>query len=269
MKQFSFFRINRTRTSGMIRTDQIAEFLPSRINPVEGYEGDICIYNKMQPPENFPASSYYDINDLFPFAPWILDHPRIKVITMSRIQHDYVSYVLNRDDIVLIPQHHCNYSRESRDRNEVKVVGLIGGNRSYELDRSKLPDAFKQIGMEYIECIKPTNRQAVVDFYKKIDIQIAFRPNRSLSKEIGKLGTSLKIANGGSFGIPTVTFPEPTYVDEFSGCFLTAYSEGELIKEVKRLKNDPVLYNELSEQLKSKTEKYHIEHIIKLYKQLS
>lgn len=241
MKQISFFRHKRSRTSNLIRADQISEFISAKINPIDGYENDVCIYVKQFPLDHFPENSYFDINDLYPCLPWILEHPTIKVITISRVEQRYVSTSLKRDDVILIPQHHCNYLREQREREDVMVAGVIGGNRAYEGNREELSSMLKDIGVEYIDCIHPRTRQEVVEFYKKIDVQLTYRPRRSTRRGVKELGSSLKLINAGSFGIPTVCYPEPTYVDEFEGCFLSSLTVSDLVSNVAKLKEDRML----------------------------
>ncbi len=267
MKQFSFFK-NNTGISGLIRADQISAFLGGRVNPASGYENDICVYTKCYPPDNFPERSYYDINDHWPFIEWANAHPKIKVIAISRIAQRYIMNMVDRADIIFIPQHHCNFDRESRNRKEVITAGIIGGRRSYELNHNKLAKSLKEIGIDYVECIHPQTREQVVDFYKRIDIQIVFRPRRSLDQRAGRLSSSLKLANACSFGIPTVSYPEDSFVDEFDGCFISVKTEVDLISSVRRLMIDKGLYEHLSIKSKEISEKYHIENIANLYKEL-
>jgi hypothetical protein len=268
MKRFSFFKLDRCAGCA-IRADQVSEYLDSaRVNPTEGYENDVCIYSVIKPPEDHPENCYWDMYDIFPFADWAMENPEVKIITLSNSGRDYVSSVLDRDDIICIPQHHCNFDREVRERDEVRTAGIVGGLRSYEWDRIFLRHYLEDMGIEYIETLHPRNRKSVVDFFKRVDIQIVFRPRRSRSKSAGMLSSSLKLANACSFGVPTVSLPERAFVDEFDGCFLSVNSHDELLKGIKKLKDDPIFYKELSEKARERAEKYHIENIVKLYQQL-
>lgn len=274
MKNFSFFTseifTGKLSSAGDVRGYQIAEKLGARVNPKSDYENDICIFVKCYPFENFPEKTYYDMGDQYPFAPWILAHPSAKVIAMSRVMREHIFEKVNRNDIILIPVHHCNYLCEVRERKEVSVVGVIGGFRSFEPRKKRwLISTLKSIGIDYIEVNHPGSRELVVDFHKKIDIQIAFRPIRSTAPLTGKLGTSVKLINAGSFKIPTVSYPEPAFVDEFDGCFLSVNTLEELITGIKKLKEDPVFYKELSEKAWERSQKYHIDEIMPLYQKLS
>ncbi len=264
MKSFSFFKNRRHSLSNIIRADQIASFLIAKINPDKDYENDICIYVKRTPPVNYSEKTYLDIIDQPAYIPWLLKNPLMKVIVTSAVTQKYLFKIL-RNDIFLIHQHHCNYFREVRDRDEVKVVGIIGSPEG-ECSYDGLVGRFREIGLDLIICRNPRKRYQVINFYKKIDIQIAYRPQVS---EMDNFRTSLKLVNASSFGVPTVAYPEKSYVEEFGGCFLPAFSEDDLFINIKRLKEEFSLYEDLSEKAKERTEKYHIGNIGKLYQQLS
>lgn len=266
MKQFSFFK-RENNVGGSIRADQIAPYLNARVNPTSDFENDICIYTNILPPEDTPSKAYWDLNDFWPFKEWAIEHPNVNLIAMSRVAQQFVSRAINRDAIFL-PQHHCNFLRERRQRDEVKVVGLVGGSRSCEVDHDLLRERLNAIGMEYQELMFPRFRNSIVKFYKTVDIQVVWRPRRSKSRGAGMLSTPLKLANAGSFGIPTVSYPEKSYVDELDTCFMQATTFDALIDGVKRLKDDKGLYKEMADECIKQTEKYHIEHIVKRYQLL-
>ena len=96
----TFFRKNRRDGSGKIRGQQVAEYLGAKLNPESGYEDDVCIYVKMQPPEDFPRHSYLDVIDGKQRVRWLLGHPRIGVIACSKSGHDYLTRRLGREDVV-------------------------------------------------------------------------------------------------------------------------------------------------------------------------
>ena len=74
--------------------------------------------------------------------------------------------------------------------------------------------------------------------------------------------------NAGSFGIPTVAYPEISFKDEWNDHFIEATSMKEMLKHVRRLKEDPVYYKEWQQRSLEWAEKYHIDNIAKLYRQL-
>lgn len=270
MSNISFFKGQSSRFLGSmaIRADQIAERLGAKVDPKEGFENDVCIYIKHTPAEIISEKTYIDIIDFHPqLIAWMKENPSAKVISVSNMAKEYLANELKRDDIIFLPQHHCNYLRETRQDKEVKVAGIIGSRRACEYDIERLREEIEEIGMELLCNYYPKSRESVVDFYKNIDIQIAYRPIRA-SKIKGRLFSSLKIANACSFGIPTVAFPEAVFIDEFDCCFIPASSPSELISGIKRLKENRQLYEELSVTGKQESEKYHIDHIKELYEKL-
>jgi hypothetical protein len=275
MKRFSFFI---SSTTGVLRA-QLTEFLNGRINPESGYDDDVCVYVQNCPPDDAPKNSYYDFGDSYVRDSYA--HGRlplmknVKIITMSKSIFEFMSKEVP-NDVVLIPQHHCNFLEETREREGVTTVGIIGGRRSYEHSRAELAQVvydrlrsrLKDIDVELLLCFHPRRRSVVVDFYKNIDVQIIYRPRRSAAKFGRIFSTALKMANACSFGVPTVSFPEMAYVDEFNKCFLQVITEEDVIKEVERLKEDPVLYSELSEKGIERAKKYHVKNIAKLFEEL-
>jgi hypothetical protein len=264
-KTFSFFRWSKRAPSCTIRANQIGEYLGAKIDPKAGYENDICIYVKFFPPLNHPPKTYIDLNDSFPLVSGLKQYSSAGIITLSKAAQNFMSQRLGRD-ILCIPQHHCNYLREQRNRDEIKTVGVIGSEGACDIDHNFLTAVFKSMGLNFLSFQHPTRRQQVIDFYKSIDIQVIYRP-KTTTVARGKMLSSLKLANASSFGIPTVAFPEEVFVDEFNGCFIPVHNPEELIRGVKEL-TDVSAYNDLAEKARERAEKYHIENIAELYQQL-
>lgn len=103
-------------------------------------------------------------------------------------------------------------------------------------------------------------REDVVDFYKKIDIQIVW------DKIYRLLKNPLKIVNAASFGIPTVGYPHKGY-KEVDGYYIKALTIDHLVEEVKKLKDQGV-YEAATKDLVPLAKKYHISEIAKLYEKL-
>jgi glycosyltransferase involved in cell wall biosynthesis len=70
-----------------------------------------------------------------------------------------------------------------------------------------------------------------------------------------------------SFGIPTVSYPEPCF-SELRGYYLKAENIDKLVEKIGWLRDKPELYKKYSDMGIIKSEDYHIENIIKLYKKL-
>lgn len=259
----SFFFETRHSHTSQIRGLQMATYIGGKTNPKSGFKDDVCIWVKSQPPKNYPRFSYVDIMEGDNLEPWLAAHPKVGIIAVTRDIKKYLEKKLVRNDIKLIPQNHCNYKRELRDRKEVKTVGFIGFPKysfRHPLDDIKIRLA--KVGLNFVEKTIFNGRRGVIEFYRKIDIQIVWRPYAD------EFRNPLKLSNAGSYGIPTVAYPEESFVSEYNGCFIPATSIDELIIKVKELKDNPDLYNYMAKKVMTRAENYHIEHIAKLYKKL-
>ena len=241
----------------------MAEYIGGKINPKNGFENDTCIWVKIPPPEDFPRFAYVDIMEDDNLTPWLTAHPRVGIIAVSKHIKKYLKNKLNRHDIKLIPQNHCNYKQEIRSQKEVTTVGFIGFlDYSFMHPLDDIRKRLAKIGLDFVEKTTFNGRRGVIGFYKRIDIQIVWRPNAN------EFRNPLKLSNAGSFGIPTVTYPEESFVSEYDGCFIPASSIDELIIKVKELKENPDLYKLMAKKAMTRAENYHIEHIARLYKKL-
>ncbi len=261
--------------AGACRGRQMAEHLGGKINPKVDYRDDICIFVKKVLPDRLPLPkhSYLDVNDSPRGFRWVKEHPKIGLIADSGILYKYLKKELKRDDIHLILHHHCNFERWIRPDREVKTVGIMGSIIAFQYPIEELRVNLKEIGLElkyekdYWGFYKD-NREKVVEFYKNIDIQIAWRP-KAWSPSFEPFRRPLKLINAGSFGIPTVAYPEPSYVDEFKGCFIPAKTIDILLRHVIGLKDNKEYYNKFVQRALKKAEEYHIDRIAKLYLKLT
>jgi len=273
-KTFSIFH---TRGgAGHVRGIQVAQYLDAKINPTSGYEDDICIYVKIIPPKNHPKHSYLDVVDSPNAVEYLKTHPEMGVIAISEVAKEYLSIVLKRDDIRLIPHHHCNYEGWIRPIRPVMTVGIIGSKTSFQYPIEKTRKMLEAMGLallydedhwaNYNNVPGPTgkdSREKVVNFYKGIDIQIVWRP--IWQKSTTNLRSPLKLENAGAFGIPTVSYPEPSYMREWEGCFLQEVNIENFFKLVYHLKSAPSLYKEISDKALERSKQYHPNHIKELY----
>lgn len=270
-KPLTFFRWR--GGSGEIRGYQVAEYLHAGCETIVGHEylaaladnyrNDKIIFVKGQPPENYPAGAYLDMMDAKERFGWIDYHPDIKLIGISKTAIECMKRRLNREDIHFIPEHHCNYDREKRDRDEIKRAGVIGNNNAFWEFSEDIGDRFNDMGLEFHYQTQYKCRQDAIDFYRNIDIQCVWRPH--LRGHDSALRNPLKLENAGSFGIPTVAYPEEDYVAEFSGAFVPARTLDEMFRQVRRLQTDRTYYRDASQAAMERAEKYHIEHTSKLY----
>ncbi len=256
------------RVSSMIRADQVADQIGARLNPESGYEKNICIYVKPQVrPGNdfkFEGKAYLDIIDGWDLIPLVQKHPEIGVIVCSQADYQTVSSTV-KNKVVCIPQHHCNYDRIVRTRNEITRVGVIGTAGAFPFLPPTLKDELVKRGMELVEFSRFFSRQDIIDFYMKIDVQIVWRSYMRKGKI--HLSNPLKLVNASSFGVPTIALDEPTF-KEMEGCYIPVDTLQEFLDNLDILRNDPFLYNAYSIKCISKSEEYHIKNVGELYKKL-
>lgn len=260
---YSFF-ISSKKGSCNIRGLQIAHYLGGKINPKENYEDDICIFIKHLPKNKIPTKTYIDIIDRYSLIPKIRKVPNIGIITLTDIARDYISKKIKNRHIEIIPQHHCNFEHYRRPQRKIKTVGYIGSCGGLMCDTKQLQKMLSSRGLSFIISRNPDNRHQTIDFFKQIDINIAFR-NR---ENVNYLKDSIKIYNAGSFGIPTVAYPTPAYEHEFKNCYLPAKTMKEIVEICSELANNQPLYNEIASKSFEKSKTHHIDNIISYYKGL-
>jgi hypothetical protein len=255
--RFVFHR--RRGGSGQIRGSQMAEHFKARLNPSEPwhYDFDVHIWIKQEPQDlTLPGKHYLDVLDAQERVPWLEKHPECGVIASSQTGYDYLRKRLNRDDVYLIPQHHVNLERVTRDRDKMKVAGVVGGPGAIQCDLDELKRVLAEQGFEFRWLRHFRNPPEIVDFYRGLDVQIIWRrQNRPLKNP-------LKIYNAMSFGIPTVGYPELAY-NELDGYYWPARTFAELEVQLDRLKEG---FD--AGRLIDKAEEYHIDTIAPKYKEL-
>jgi len=197
--------------------------------------------------------------------PWVKRHPEIKIISISEAGKDFLEKELGRDDIIFIPENHCNYERQVKPRGDIKMVGVIGGPNAFQFDHEEFTNIMASHGLGFVHFKDYDNRQDVIDFYNKIDIQVVWRQWLNFPQ----LNNPLKLINAMSFGIPTVGFPEIAYKTELSEYFLHAKTVDEMVKHIVELKNNASLYNTMANEGIAKADDYHIDNIAKLYRALA
>jgi hypothetical protein len=254
------------RGSSLIRGQQVAEYLGAKFNPTSGYENDICILIKpYQNDENVPRigrKTYVDIVDSPQLAQWLTTRPDVSIIVSCNEAVEYLRSGLGiKNEIVFIPQQHCNYDRIKRDRTSVTTVGHIGLPTSFRHSHEDFAKRMKEENMEFLTYSGYRDRQDVIDFYKKIDIQVIYRPKRI------RLKNTLKLVNAGSFEIPTIAFPEPAFF-ELDDAYIHAKTIDEMVEWIVKLRDSNDLYSEWARKAADAAEGYHIENIAKLYRAL-
>jgi len=241
----------------------MARILRAKLNPVDGFENDTCIFVKYHPWVKL-NKMYFDIIDAHKEFKWVKRNPECPVIAISKTAETYLKENF-KNPIVFIPQHHCNFRRVKRNREEVRVAGFCGTEHTFKPFEQEIREKLSKIGMELNFYHSYNNYHDVVRFYQTIDIQIIWRNTGYLDV----LSNPLKLSNAGSFKIPTVSFPETNFVVEYDKCFLPATSIDDLIDKVKELRDDNNLYLNISEAAEKRAENYHISNVAKIYDLLS
>ena len=263
--------------SSLIRGSQIVERLGSQnaaMEPEQLTSDDVLVSIKRcfgdDKLANTFSGAYVDVVDSFACIPWLRDRPQFGVIAISHIAKRFLDNELNGNKVVTIVEHHCNFERELRERRwPPKVVGYVGERGVFDLDVGVLKGYLRSIDMEFRMLCEFNSRQDVVKFYKDCDVQLTFRKDNDLySEATGYLKNPLKLANAGSFGIPSVCYPEPSYIDEWNDCFMSARSYDEVIFWLDKIKNDEQFYNIVSNRALFRSEEYHIDNVAPRYLQL-
>ena len=253
------------RVSSIIRADQIAERIGAKLNPTSGYENDVCIYIKpmVRKGEDFKFEgrrAYIDIIDGHNLGGLVAKYPDVGAIVCSRADLDVMSKVIS-NQIVVIPQHHCNFERIKKSPGKVKTIGCIGVEKAFSFLPKGLSEELKKRGLDLLTFSRFHSRQDIIDFYMKIDVQIVWRPYRKV------LSNPLKIVNAMSFGIPTIALDEPAF-REVAGCYDPVHTIEEFLDRLDILRSEHSVYEDFSTMCLGMAEKYHIDTIAGLYKRL-
>lgn len=268
------FILNGAWASSLIRGEQIASKLGALCGDYP-CKDQVVIMIKCYPtnPILIPLMKrlYIDLVDSDGILGLARKIPAIKLIVLSNLAKEYVSARVE-NEVIVIPEQHCNDEKFIRNRKEVTTVGYVGSELSFDLNIEEITKRLSEINLQFkflfCEDLSLT-RKDIVDFYKSIDIQVCFRKPRLLPYMPPELKNPLKLANAGSFKIPSVSYPELNYKKEFDSCFLSVYDLNGLIDTCKRLKQCASLYACVSRDAYDCAEKYHIDNIIPFYKELA
>jgi len=253
------------RVSSIIRGEQIAKQIGARLNPNKiNIKKDINIYVKPMVRKGhdfkFEGKPYMDILDGHALGELMINYPKIPVIVCSKVDYETMGNAIS-NKIYLIPQHHCNFERIKRKRNQIETVGIIGTKIAIDYFPKGFKEGLLKRGIKLLFFSRFFKRQDIIDFYMKIDLQIVWRPYKKI------LSNPLKIVNASSFGIPTIALDEPAF-KEVTGCFVTVPDLKGIFDAIKAFKSEKGLYELISETCLEVAEEYHIDKISKLYKEL-
>jgi len=248
----SFYRVHLFRGSSMIRAEQIAERMEAQLNPV-------VIWVKPNNLDRVRDDDWVDVIDGIHLPFMLKSRPHVGIIACSKSSYRYMKEMLP-NKIIYIPQHHCNFNREKRTRTEIKRVGFVATRSGFTPEVPEIKRRMAKIGLEFDPRFHYKDREEVVEYYKTIDLQMVWAYGDRVIKN------PLKLINAASFGIPTVAKQIKAY-EEFEGFYVPVHTMEELYTEIEKFKNVDY-YNEWSNKVFNEAEKYHIDNIAKMYKQL-
>ena len=260
--------------SGEIRGRQIAKALGAKCDPEEKVSSNnVFIIVKAWPVdldkvvERFKRV-YIDVVDGVGLITLLAKFPTVRAIAISNMAKQYLSRRIE-NDIVTIPEHHCNFENVTRPDREVKTVGFIGYPGNFDLDIDEVGARLGKIGMDFVWKMDFQTRYDVCEFYKNMDIQLTFRKWSNDLREPPELKNPLKLENAGSFRIPSVCYPEPNYVDEFGADkFISVRNLDEVVQGCTDLRMDADLYESVAKSAWQESQQYHINNIVPLYRKL-
>jgi hypothetical protein len=252
--------------SSRIRAEEMSAYLGAKLNPKDGYDKDVCIHVKPRDFSKVRDGDWVDILDGSNLIYSLRSRPKVKVISASTCQYEYLKLILP-NELVLIPSHHVNHDNVRRERTEICIGGYTGvpspaGFALYE----DIAKRIKPSGFDFKTCWDYKTRQDAVNFYKNIDVFI-------YAEWIGgdspfKIPT--KMMNAGSFGVPAISISEKDLQGnkEIEGYYTRINNVNMLPSVIGKFK-DPVYYKEMSDRALKKSEDYHISKIAELYKKLT
>lgn len=264
------FVTNRKWTSSLLRGRQIAEALGLECDPPVISARETVVAIKCWH-HDFPRFGhlYCDIVDSDSLLPVLQASPHLGVITCTEKGRDYVSARIE-NNIKVIPHHHCNFENRTRSEKEPCVAGYVGGAGNLDLNVAETKKALGKIGMDFLVLYNDgisLSREDICRFYLSIDLQVVFRKPRLMPNMPPELKNPLKIVNAGSFGVPTVGYPEPCFEAANDG-FVQAMNLNQIVEASAALKSDRSLYRRLAESGRQQAQAHHIFRIAPRYREL-
>jgi hypothetical protein len=247
-----------------VRGRQVADRIGGKFNPTEGFEDDICIFVGSRPRIPMPLRTFLDPGEKRLQLHFIQHYKQIKVLAWSNCQLQRLRLIFPGRPVYLVPQHHCNFENEHRPDRPILKVGVVGPHTSVYHPLEDIRTRLENVGLQFHITRTPRNHREAADAYKELDIQLVFR-NILPGLEYR---SPLKVINAGSFGIPTVAFPEPAFEMETEGAYLPAWTIDDLVEGAVALATDSALYRRYAEASNALSKRYHIDEVLKYYRTL-
>ena len=259
--------------SGEIRGRQIAEALGpdvAVVNPPHLTPDDIFIGIKVLPPPDVVGkvrACYIDVVDCHGAIPNVQEDDRITAIAIGDTSYDYLCSKIPSKRVIKIPEHHCNFERGIRRTHfPIKTLGYMGELSGLHLVPRFLGNALSKFGVDFVASYQYSCRQDVLEFYGRIDLQLAFRFDDRDGDVRSELKNPLKLNNAGACGIPTIAWPEANYLAEWKGGFWEVESIDDIVDVIENMTLES--YRMMIYQAIGRAEYYHIDRILPLYMEL-
>jgi hypothetical protein len=181
------------------------------------------------------------------------------------------------NNVIYIPHSHCNNENAVRPDREVKAILYNGSLQGFpEKPWAEFKQKAEALGFiikrdQTVDNKKSNSvRQDCCDLYLSCDIQVSFRSSTIFENLPLVMKGPTKLNNAGSFCIPSVAYPEIAFTDNHGkpGQFLLATNIDEMIGWCSRLKFDSELYNSIAQNAYEDAQPYHIDEVVKYYKEL-
>ena len=269
---FSFYVTRQRFGANQIRGYQIAEHLGARVNPPDLENPDVCIVVKDTPtafsPRRMVGARWMDILD----SHSLMKKARtwrggLGLLAASRTAERYLRDQCPENPVAFVPQQHCNTERETRTREAITTVGLIArGAQSTDACVQPLADGIAKMGLAFEVCGRFWGRADVQAFHRRIDIHLHWRG--LLDDDLMAMKSSLRVANAGSYGIPSVGTPEPAVLEDFPGAaYVSATTYADMLEGIAALR-DPARYHATARAARGCAERFHVERVALDYRAL-
>ena len=280
------------RTAGLIRGQQISskiqdsEFILNTQNRVGKNKLTIVARNHIQAAASLNKANNkivgYDICDM-PIGDAIFRGA--KDLHLKNYCHEiYDFFIVNNDackseiqglikkPVYVIPHHTTNLDQKKIVvKEKVTKIGYVGLPEQLS-QAEKIVNFCSKKNVEFIS-VHPSTREECDKVFLSLDIGVIFVDESSHSAyiidAIKKYKPNTKLSNFQSYGIPTISVPYESF-EQFGGdAYVKIQNIDELIKSLNTLIDDFSQRKTLSERSYEVAKQFHIDEIVKLYKNIA
>jgi hypothetical protein len=258
--------------SGEIRGRQIASALASCghvvvVDPGTVYADDTILSVKVMLPVDVVEHVHrvlMDVVDSGAALDWYRDKPKVELLAISKTAEALLRQELPEHTVWFVPEHHCNREGATVNIETPTVVGYCGTHEGLQLDVAQVERVAIDNGYRFVALFNASTRQQVVDFYRMVDVQLCWRKEQPYPE----LKNPLKLANAGSFGVPTIAWPEVSYVEECADEFMPAKTLDDVVCHLDALKRKTGRWCEWSHKALAMSRRYSLERVVSVYEEV-